>query len=230
MKKNTNKTSKIPRVKEIIKKTEEMEERLERIGDEFRLGFEFLLNFDKAVSIFGSARRGLEHKSYKEAEKLAFLLAKDGFTVITGGGPGIMEAANKGASDAGGRSVGLNIMLEKEQRINQYVNESKAFHYFFTRKVMLAFASQVYVFFPGGFGTLDEFFEMITLIQTGKINPLPIILVEKHYWRPLVSWIEKSLYKQHKTISKSDTRVYALADDAEEAHKLIKNILKKKYK
>lgn len=227
MKKNTNKTSKIPRVKEIIKRTEEMEERLERIGDEFRLGFEFLLNFDKAVSIFGSARRGLEHKSYKEAEKLAFLLAKDGFTVITGGGPGIMEAANKGASDAGGRSVGLNIMLEKEQRINQYVNESKAFHYFFTRKVMLSVASQVYFFFPGGLGTLDEFFEMATLIQTKKISPLPIILIEKHYWLPLLNWIEKSLYKEHKTIHKEDLSMYTLVDNAEEAYKIAKKLLRK---
>jgi len=226
-KQNAGKIPKSSRVAEILKRTEEMEERLKRIEDEFRLGFEFLLNFDKAISIFGSARVKSSHKYYKEALKLGQILAEDGFTVITGGGPGIMEAANKGAHDAGGRSVGLNIMLDDEQRVNAYVNEAKAFHYFFSRKVMLAFASQVYFFFPGGFGTLDEFFEMITLIQTRKIKPIPIILVGKEYWGPLLKWIDKELYKEHKTISRSDRNIYTLVDNAQEAGRIVKKLLDK---
>ena len=217
------------RVGEVIQKIEEIEDRAERIKDEFRLGFEFLLNFDKAVSIFGSSRAGLEHEYYREATELAYMFAKDGFAVITGGGPGIMEAANKGASEAGGRSVGLNIMLEKEQRINKYVKEAKAFHYFFSRKIMLTFASQIYFFFPGGFGTLDEFFEMVTLVQTAKIKPIPIILVGRNYWKPLLKWIEKSLYKQHSTVDKDDLDIYTLVDSAEEAYKVAKKFLDNKY-
>jgi uncharacterized protein (TIGR00730 family) len=206
-----------------VKKKEDLENRLDRIQKEFRLGFEFLLNFDKSVSIFGSAQNNLEKRNYKNAEKLANMLAKDGYTIVTGGGSGIMAAANKGAFKAGGRSVGLNILLSpEEQRINNYVNESRAFYYFFSRKVMLSLASQVYVFFPGGFGTLDEFFEIIMLVQTRKIEPTPVILVEEGFWRPVISMIENNLYKKHGTISKEDTKIYRLVNTAEEAYDLIK--------
>lgn len=224
-KKDIHKIPNLPRVEEIIKRKEEMEERLKRIEEEFRRGFEFLLNFKKAVSIFGSARVKLEEKNYKKAEELAGMLAKDGFSIVTGGGPGIMEAANKGAIEAGGRSVGINIILDDEQRINKYVNEAQAFHYFFSRKVMLAFASQAYVFFPGGFGTLDEFFELTTLVQTEKIKPIPIILINKHFWQPILDLIEKNLYEEHRTIDKDDLDIYTLVETPQEAYDLIKEFI-----
>lgn len=199
--------------------------RIFKILSEFVQGFELIRKYKKAVTFFGSARCGLETGTYKEAAKLAGKLAKDGYAVMTGGGPGIMEAANKGAHEAGGDSVGINIKLDKEQRINKYVTDSEAFHYFFTRKVMLSFASDLYVFFPGGFGTLDEFFEMITLVQTKKIPPIPIILVNKAYWTPLLKYIEEVLYRENDAIDKSDMGIYRLVDSAEEAYQLIKKIM-----
>jgi len=200
--------------------------RIFKIMAEFVEGFEFLNQYDKAASFYGSARCGLKNKMYKEAAELAAKLSKDGFAIITGGGPGIMEAANKGAHDAKGRSVGLNIKLPLEQRINKYVDESEAFSYFFTRKVMLSIASQVYIFFPGGFGTLDELFEMITLIQTEKLDPIPIVLVGKEFWTPLLDWIEKRLYEKNKTIDKKDMLIYTLVDNADEAYTYINKVLK----
>ncbi len=196
--------------------------RISRIVSEFIEGFNFLNKHNKTVTFFGSARTGPLHKYYKEAEELSFNLSKNGYTVVTGGGGGIMEAANKGASKAKGESLGINIDLPKEQRINKYVKKSVSFRYFFVRKVMLTFASEAYIFFPGGFGTLDEFFEIITLIQTKKIKKIPVILIHKSYWSPLLEWIEKELYK-NRSVAKKDMEIYYLADNTEEALKFLES-------
>ena len=219
-----------PRIEEVLKlhPKEEIEpERMTKIVEEFARGFYFLKNYGLTATFFGSARVTAQAPSYKEAYSLAFQLSKEGFDIITGGGPGIMEAANKGAYEAGGRSAGLNIQLQEEQRTNKYVKESEAFYYFFIRKVMLAFASEVYIFFPGGFGTLDELFELITLVQTKKIEPIPIILVGREYWQPLLKWIESELYEKRGAIKKSDMKVYHLADDADDALTRIRKMVVK---
>jgi len=199
-----------------------------KIMGEFTQGFDFLKRFKKSVSIMGSARVGFDQQIYQEATDLSFKLAKAGFAVITGGGPGIMEAANKGAFEAGGRSAGLNIRLATEQRANKYVQESESFTFFFTRKVMLETGASLYVFFPGGFGTLDEFFEMITLIQTNKIRPVPVILVNREFWQPLLTWMENTMYEKNKAINKKDLDIYHLVDNAEEAYGIIKDLSKQK--
>ena len=201
--------------------------RLTRITQEFAKGFHFLRNYGKSATFFGSARCIAGDKHYEEARKLAVLLVKNDFAIITGGGPGIMEAANKGASEAGGQSAGINIKLDHTQNVNPYVKDSISFHYFFSRKVMLAFASEVYIFFAGGFGTLDEFFELVTLVQTRKIDPIPIILVGKEYWNPLLKWIEDDLYKKRSNIDKEDMKIYRLVKDASEAARIIKKLVKK---
>ncbi len=199
--------------------------RIFRIMAEFVEGFQFLADFRKTVSFFGSARFRETNHHYKEARGLAKILAKEGFTVVTGGSAGIMEAANRGAFEGGGESVGLNIELPREQRLNRWVHKSKTFHYFFTRKVMLDFAAQAYIFFPGGFGTLDEFFELVTLIQTKKLKPVPIILVGKDYWGTLLDWIRDHVYLQHHAIERHEMDIFKLADSVEEAHKLLKNLV-----
>ncbi len=201
--------------------------RIFKIMSEFVSGFEFLRNLNKTVSIFGSARDGFDKRVYAEATRLAYLLSKAGFTIVTGGGPGIMEAGNKGAYEAGGPSVGINIKVQHEQRVNKYVKQSESFKYFFTRKVILSFSSQAYIFFPGGFGTLDELFEMVTLVQTKKIDPIPIILVNKEFWTPLLAWVESHLYKKNNAIKKEDMQLYHLVDNHEEAFRLIKKLVKK---
>lgn len=199
--------------------------RMLRIFFEFRRGYKLLKKYDKAISFFGSARCDVTSEAYKEAEKLASMLSKDGYAVITGGGPGIMEAANKGAYEGGGPSVGITILLPSGERRNTYVTDATLFRYFFIRKVMLSFVSQIYVFFPGGFGTLDEFFEMITLIQTQKIDPIPVVLVNKDYWASLLKWMNDTIYEKHKAISKEDMEIYTLVDNADEAYEVIAKFL-----
>ncbi|MGO1245400.1 MAG: TIGR00730 family Rossman fold protein [Sphingobacterium sp.] len=189
-----------------------------KIMAEFVDGFEKLAKIGPCVSIFGSARTKSEHKYYETTVEIARLLAEKGYGVISGGGPGIMEAANKGAFEAGGKSVGLNIELPFEQFNNRYIDHDKLleFNYFFVRKVMFMKYSQGYIVLPGGFGTMDELFEAITLIQTGKIARFPIVLVGKEYWEGLFNWIEKTMLS-NANISEEDLKLYRLVDTAEEA-------------
>lgn len=199
--------------------------RVFRIMSEFVSGFELLRKHGLAATFWGSARLAPGEQYYKDAEELAAKLAKKGFAIITGGGPGIMEAGNVGAFKVGGQSVGLNIKLPTEQRLNPYVTETESFDFFFARKVMLTFASEVYVYFPGGFGTLDEFFEIMTLVQTKKIAPIPIVLYGKEFWEPLLQFFEKDLLKKYKTISKEDLHLYHVVDSVDEAYKyILKNV------
>lgn len=195
--------------------------RVFRIMSEFVTGFEILRGYGLAATFFGSARLKPGEKSYKQAEELAAKLAKKGFAIITGGGGGIMEAANVGAFKVGGESVGLNIELPFEQKLNPYTTESHQFDFFFSRKVMLTFASEVYVYFPGGFGTFDELFELVTLIQTKKIEKIPIVLFGKDFWEPFLKLIEKKLVKEYKTIDKEDMELIHLVDSVDEAVKYI---------
>ncbi len=197
--------------------------RIFRIMAEFVDGFDFLAQFDKTVTFFGSARTKQDDKYYGLARDLASRLGGEGFAIITGGGPGIMEAGNEGAKAANVPSVGLNIELANEQRVNPYVTKALAFQHFFTRKVMLSFASQAYVFFPGGYGTLDEMFEIVTLIQTKKIQEsIPVILFGKDYWGPLCNWMRESLLREHQAIDPSDLSIWTLTDEIDEAIQIIK--------
>jgi uncharacterized protein (TIGR00730 family) len=198
--------------------------RLFRILAEFVEGFEVLPKVYPGVTIFGSARTKPEDPTYQRAYELGRLLVKSGFSVITGGGPGIMEAANKGAKEAGGYSVGLNIKLPMEQEPNPYSNVRLEFRYFFIRKVMLAKYSVAFVFFPGGFGTMDEMFEILTLVQTKKIRPVPIILVDRDFWKPLYSWLNKTLVATEK-ISPSDVELFKILDDPQDVVNHIKEKL-----
>lgn len=199
--------------------------RIFRIMSEFVSGFELLRNHGLAVTFWGSARLEPTDPYYKAAEELAAKLAKKGFTIISGGGPGIMEASNVGAFKVGGKSVGLNIKLPFEQKLNPYTTESLDFDFFFSRKVMMTFASEAYIYFPGGFGTMDEFFEIITLIQTKKIERIPVILFGSEFWNPLLAWMEKDLIKKFKTIDKEDMDIFKVFDSVDEAAKyVLKNV------
>ncbi|MFA6017837.1 MAG: TIGR00730 family Rossman fold protein [Patescibacteria group bacterium] len=195
--------------------------RVFRVMAELVEGFELLTRVEHEISIFGSARAHPSSHWYKEAYTLGQMLGKSGFTVITGGGPGIMEAANRGAFEVGAPSVGLNIQLPHEQRLNPYTSLSHGFYYFFTRKVMLAAAAQAYVFFPGGFGTLDELFELITLIQTGKSARMPIVLVGKEHWTPLIEWLETAVYGTQDAIDANDIKIVAVVESAKDAYAIV---------
>jgi uncharacterized protein (TIGR00730 family) len=208
--------------------TKDMESwRILKIMGELVDGFALLKKYKLAATFFGSARDTLpDHQVYKDAELLAAMLAKSGFAVITGGAGGIMEAANKGAFEAGGQSIGLNIELPQEQGSNKYLTDEYVFNYFFTRRVMLGFASEVYIFFPGGFGTLDELFEILTLSQTGKIKRIPIILFDKEYWQPFVDLFYQMLVKTEKTINKDDLDLFVICDTPDEAYEKIMHLVK----
>tara|TARA_B100002051_G_scaffold276628_2_gene326269 strand:+ start:923 stop:1651 length:729 start_codon:yes stop_codon:yes gene_type:complete len=201
--------------------------RVFRIMSEFVQGFELLRNHGLAVTFWGSARTNPDNEYYKQAEELAAKLAKKDFSVISGGGPGIMEASNVGAFKVGGKSVGLNIVLPFEQKLNPYTTESMNFDFFFSRKVMLTFASEAYVYFPGGFGTLDEFFEIVTLIQTKKIERIPIVLFGKEFWDPMIRLFEQNLLKKFETISPEDLDLFVVVDSVDEAYKYITKEVKK---
>jgi uncharacterized protein (TIGR00730 family) len=189
--------------------------RIFRIIAEFVEGFEMLAKIPPAVAIFGSARTQPGTAAYQKAQTIAGILAKNGFSVITGGGPGVMEAANKGAAEGGATSVGLNIELPLEQKPNIYANKLLNFRYFFVRKVMFVKYSIAFVILPGGFGTLDELFEAITLIQTRKIKPFPVILVGKEYWKGLLDWIRDTLVRE-KMIAPEDLDILRIVDSPEE--------------
>ena len=195
---------------------EEFDElRLERIRAEVERGFDALRDIDDGVSIFGSARVAEGHRWYELCRQTAACLAKEGFAVITGGGPGLMEAANRGAAEAGGDSVGLNIQLPREQRVNRFVNRGLEFRYFFARKLMFVRNARAFVIFPGGFGTLDELFESLTLIQTNRIEHFPTILVDSEHWAPLLRWIDDDL-DDNGLIDRTDMRLLVTADTTEE--------------
>ncbi len=195
--------------------------RVFKIMSEFIEGFDIIRRYGLAASFFGSSRATLGDDSYASAEELARRLAKKGFAIVTGGSAGIMQAANKGAFEAGGASVGLNVNLPDGQQYNPYLTEKFVFDHFFVRKVMLTYASEVYVYFPGGFGTLDEFFEIVTLVQTKKIRSVPILLYGRDYWEPLLGFIEKTIYEKHSAINKGDMELYTLVDSVDEAYDYI---------
>jgi uncharacterized protein (TIGR00730 family) len=199
-----------------------------KIMAEFVDGFEKLGKIGPCVSIFGSARTKPDHKYYKLAEEIASKLTKEGYGVITGGGPGIMEAANKGAKEAGGKSVGLNIELPHEQYSNPFVDTDKliSFDYFFIRKVMFMKYAQGFIVLPGGFGTLDELFEAMTLIQTNKIGKFPIVWVGTEYWSGLLNWV-KTTMTEEKYISVTDHDLFSVVDTADEAVEIIDNFYSK---
>lgn len=201
---------------------EAAQKRVSLITKEFKMGFDFLIKHPKSVSVFGSARTPEDNMYYKKAERLGYRLAKEhGFSIITGGGPGIMEAANRGAKDAEGHAVGFTIRLPKEQTTNKYVTDEIKFHYFFSRKVMLSFAAEAYLYFPGGFGTMDELFEILTLVQTNKIPNVPIILVGSEFWEPLSDYIKKTIFEEEHNISKEDLNLFKIMDDEDEIVKLV---------
>ncbi len=196
---------------------------LDEINKEFKDGFEFLKKYPKSVTIYGSARAKHDSKEYKLAEQLGHRIAKDlKYAVVTGGGPGVMEAAHKGAREAGGKAVALGIALPHEANVNHYATDRLQFTYFFSRKTMLAFAAEAYVFFPGGFGTFDELFSTLTLIQTRKVPSVPVILVGSYFWNDLANFINKKMLEQQAAIADYDREIFKITDDIEQIIDIIR--------
>lgn len=192
--------------------------------DEFAKGYDLIKKYPRSVSVLGSAKFGADNKYYQQAVSLAGRITRElGYAVVTGGGPGIMEAANKGAYEAGGVSLGFAIRLPNEQSVNKYLTEYVQFEYFFSRKTLLFFSAESYVYFPGGFGTIDEFFEIVTLVETKKIPRVPIILVGREFWEPLLSLIKERLYDEFHTIKTEDLDIYKIVDSEDEILQIIKN-------
>lgn len=198
--------------------------RLFRIMAEFVEGFEGLSDIQPAITFFGSARCSKGDELYENTFELAKTLAKNGFNIITGGGPGVMEAANKGAKEGGAKSVGINIELPYEQKPNPYSNVRLSFRYFFVRKVMFLKYAMAYIVMPGGFGTLDEFFEATTLVQTKKMRPFPIILVGSSYWTGLIEWMKVNLLGAGK-ITKEDLEIFKIMDNPQEIVEYVKKFV-----
>lgn len=212
-----------PLTREEIEHT--IHERVSRITGEFKDGLDLISKYPKSVTIFGSARFKADNPYYIKAQSLTKRISEElGHAVVTGGGPGIMEAGNRGAHDANGESLGLTIRLPMEQTTNPYLTDTIDFYYFFSRKVVLSFAAEAYIFFPGGFGTMDEFFEILTLVQTQKIACMvPIILVGEAYWKPLDEFIQKVLLEKFGTISDTDTKLYTITDSEDEVLEIVRN-------
>lgn len=206
--------------KEILDATKK---RVELIDKEFQETFKFIIQYPKSVTFFGSTRIEENNIHYIKAEILAKKLSKLGYTIVTGGGPGIMEAANRGAYDVDGASVGFNIRLPHEQRINKYATTHLEYYYFFARKVALSFAAEAFLVFPGGYGTMNELFEILTLVQTKKVAPMPIILVGTDFWKPIDKMIHDHFYLSHQTISEKDMKLYTITDDEDEILRLVQN-------
>ncbi len=203
------------------------EEQICVMNEEFRQGFDIVKknkDGNKSVTFWGSARLPVEHEYYQKAYRLSKRLAGElNCMIVTGGGPGIMEAGNRGAYEMGKPSLGLTINLPTEQFTNQYVTEEIPFYFFFTRKTLMAYSAEAYLYFPGGFGTLDELFEILTLVQTGKISKVPIVLVGKKFWEPLDAFIKQAMLTENQTVSPEDIGLYKILDDEDEIVNMVKN-------
>lgn len=198
------------------------ETKLCMMEEEFRQGIDVIQDLTPSVTFYGSARLHEEHPAYIQARSLAYRISKElGYAILSGGGGGIMEAANRGGAEAGGKSVGLTIRLPQEQLTNKYVNEEIPFYFFFTRQVAMSYATEVCIFCPGGFGTFDELFEMLTLQQTGKIGRIPVILLGTDFWRPLEKFIQEVMMEKYQVISPADGNLYTITDNEEEILKII---------
>ena len=201
-----------------------IDEHIKEIVKEFQVGFKHLEKYPKSVTIFGSSHSTPHSPHFREAQELAYRIVKElGYSIITGGGPGIMAAANLGAQEAGGDSLGFNIDLPHEQHINPYTNSSIHFKYFFIRKTMLTFSAEAYVFLPGGFGTFDELFSILTLIQTNKIPRVPIILLGGDFWNTFKSFMISNMLEKHHSIDNSDLELFTITDSVDKTMEIIKN-------
>jgi uncharacterized protein (TIGR00730 family) len=208
-----------------------IEGRLAYINQELRRGLDLITRYPQSVTVFGSARSLEDNSYYQQARELGKRIVQElDYAVITGGGPGIMEAANRGAKEAGGTSIGVTIRLPKEQHSNEYVTEHVDFYYFFTRKVILSFSALAYVNFPGGYGTLDEVFEILTLVQTHKIPPVPIVLYGTSFWHELDIFIKNQLLTKHETVSPQDPLLYTITDDMDQVMEIIGSASAKAYR
>lgn len=205
------------------------QERVYEISREFTQGFKFLENYPRSVTFFGSARFAEDHPEYIRARNIASRIVTElQYSVVTGGGPGIMEAGNRGAKEAGGNSIGLTIRLPKEQIMNKYMTSHVDFYYFFSRKVCLTYSAEAFLFFPGGFGTLDEFFEVITLLQTKKVPQVPVILVGSSYWNNAIQFLKNTLLAE-KTIDETDFELFSVVDNEDEIIEILKKAPVREY-